>query len=101
MKRILITGASGLLSLNLSIYAKDKYEIIMFDSSRIFALSDPVIMAKTIDNILVITSVGKSMIHLINSVESIQEINKNILGCVLNKMGTGLRRKYYYYYYGS
>jgi tyrosine-protein kinase Etk/Wzc len=79
---------------------KNQYDMILFDSPPVLAVTDPSILATIADAVIMVVSSGQTrMDALERSIEIIQEVGSKTLGLVLNNFD--LRRAYggYYAYY--
>lgn len=80
---------------------KSNYDIVIYDSAPINAgLTDSLIMSRLVDGVVIVSackSTPKSL--LMNTKKSLQNVNANILGVVLNRANGGAK-KYYGHYYG-
>ncbi|MFQ5648571.1 MAG: GumC family protein [bacterium] len=80
---------------------KSKYEIVLFDSPPLIAVTDAAVLSKQVDGVLLVVNSGQTHRDaLIRGVELLQNVNARILGVLLN----GVSREntygsYYYYYY--
>lgn len=80
---------------------KNNYDIVIFDSAPVNGgLTDSVIMSTSVDGVVIVSSYKETPISLLNNTKkSLQNVNANILGVVLNR-ATGKSKKYYGHYYG-
>ncbi len=80
---------------------KQNYDIIIFDSAPINAgLTDSLIMSTLVDGVVIVSACKDTPINLLNNTKkSLQNVNANILGVVLNRANGGAK-KYYGHYYG-
>lgn len=78
---------------------KNKFDIIIFDGAPIVGLPDSLIMSTLVDGVILVTASGDTSMQLLeDSKKSLQNINANILGVVLNRV-VGKKNKYYGSYY--
>ncbi len=82
---------------------RSKYDIILHDSPPVIAVTDPQVLSKMTDGVIVIISSGQTQIELAErAIESIQKVNSTIIGFVLNNLDVqntfGSYYKYYRYY---
>ena len=80
---------------------KIEYDIIIFDSAPVSGgLTDSLIMGTLVDGVVIVSSYKQTAVSLLNSTKkSLQNVNANILGVVLNRSATNAN-KYYGHYYG-
>lgn len=80
---------------------KKKYDIVIFDSAPINGgLTDSLIMGTLVDGVVIVTAYNETPVTLLNSTKkSLQNVNANILGVVLNRVNDK-SKKYYGHYYG-
>jgi len=87
----------------------EKFDMVIFDSSPIGMVTDSAILSTLVDGTIFVCAVGETDIDLAKlAKESLDKVNANILGVVLNKVPmTGSRyyryhyHQYYSYYYAS
>ncbi len=80
------------------------YARIVIDSPPISAVTDAVVLAKSVDGVVLVVRAGETPREIIqNGLGQLQAVNAHILGAVLNGVGTGRDGYYYqyYYYYGE
>ncbi|NTV46476.1 MAG: polysaccharide biosynthesis tyrosine autokinase [Chlorobiales bacterium] len=82
---------------------RKKYDIILFDSPPVIAVTDAQILAKQTDGVIIIISSGQTHIELAKRAkQAIQKVDGKILGLVLNNFDMtssyGSYYKYYRYY---
>lgn len=84
---------------------REKFDIIILDSTPVIGLSDTVIMTKYSDANLLVVASNKTKIELINRAKkAFQTANKDITGVIINKMntkGTSYGNYYNDSYYGE
>ncbi len=79
---------------------KQKYDYIIIDAPPCALVSDPITIAGVVDTtILVIKQDTVRTTRIKYAIESLQSVNANILGCVLNSAASGIMG--YGYYYGG
>jgi len=86
--------------------ARKKYKIIVFDTPPLTAVTDAVVLSRFVDGVMLVTRTGVTPRQVIkNSLSQLQAVQANILGVVLNGVGTGkdsyYYSQYYYSYYGE
>jgi len=80
---------------------KELYDIVLFDSPPVLAITDSSILSTLVDGVIVVASAGHTRTNsFFRTMESLEGIRANILGVVLNNFD--LRAAYggYYGYYG-
>jgi capsular exopolysaccharide synthesis family protein len=81
-------------------YAKEKYDIIIFDTPPVLAVTDAQILANFVDgSILVIRSGHTEIEAATKAKEALEPAQAKLLGTVLN--GREKTASNYYYYYGT
>ena len=82
---------------------KKDFEYIFIDAPPVVPVTDAAIMSNYVDGVILVFASGVIEIELAQKAkESLENVNANILGVVLNKINTK-NDKYssYYYYYGE
>ncbi|MGH1363798.1 MAG: polysaccharide biosynthesis tyrosine autokinase [Calditrichia bacterium] len=80
--------------------AREKFDVVLFDSPPIIAVTDAAIMSAKIDGLLLVVRAHQTQKHAVRHAKTLLEnVESNILGCLLN--GVSAKRSYgsYYYYY--
>lgn len=79
---------------------KKEYDIIIFDSTPVNdGLTDSLIMGTLTDGVVIVSAYKKTPVNLLsNTKKSLENVNANILGVVLNQ-AEKKSRKYYGHYY--
>jgi len=82
---------------------RERYDIVLMDSPPIIAVTDPQVLAKIADGIIIILLSGQTQIELAKrSIDAIRKVNAKITGFVLNSFdfnnSYGSYYKYYRYY---
>ncbi|OGJ88826.1 MAG: hypothetical protein A2268_07770 [Candidatus Raymondbacteria bacterium RifOxyA12_full_50_37] len=87
---------------------KLEYDLIVFDTPPVMAVTDaPLLSTKVDGTLLVVKSYSTDRVILERAINTIQNVNANILGFVLNDIDLSHRYasygyyKYYYHYYRS
>lgn len=76
-----------------------KYDIIIFDTPPVTGLSDTLILTRLTDAVIIVARARKTTIELLeNTVESLKNVNANIIGVILNRVKKS-KNKYYKEYY--
>lgn len=79
---------------------KQKYDYVIIDAPPCALVSDPITIAGVVDTtILVIKQDTVRTTRIKYAIDSLQSVNANILGCVLNSAASGIMG--YGYYYGG
>lgn len=80
---------------------EEKYDIVLFDSAPINGgLTDSLIMSTLVDGVLVVSKYKETPINVLNATKkSLENVNANILGVVLNQT-EHKNHRYYGHYYG-
>lgn len=79
---------------------KDEFDVVIFDGAPITGLPDSLIMSTLVDGVIVVTACKETTITLLeNTKKSLQNVNANILGVILNRASSS-KNKYYGTYYG-
>ena len=77
-----------------------EYDYIIFDSVPINGLPDALIMSNLVDRVIIVSSVKETPVDLLQqSTKSLQNVDSNIAGVVVNKVNMSYD-KYYGHYYG-
>ena len=77
-----------------------EYDYIIFDCVPINGLPDSIIMSKLVDRVIIVSANKETPIDLLQkTAKSLQNVDSNIAGVVLNKVNTN-HDKYYGHYYG-
>ncbi len=79
---------------------KEQYEVILIDSPPINVVTDPIILSRLVEGVILIVRAGlttRDATH--HAKEQIQEANAHILGGVLNSVDIQKDNYYYHYYY--
>lgn len=78
----------------------EEFDVVLFDTPPILAVTDAQIMANRCDGTILVVSSGKTEIEqAIKAKEMLQAANARILGVVLNNKK--VKGNQYYYYYGG
>ena len=80
---------------------KEKFEMILFDTPPVIAVTDAPVLATVVDGIVLIVDSGHTNRDaLLRAVELLQHVKASILGVLLNNIQvTNMYGSYYYYYY--
>lgn len=78
----------------------DKFDIVIFDAAPVNGMSDSLIMSRLVDGVILVTAYKETAMTLLEETKkSLQTVNANILGVVLNRTNPK-KNKYYGHYYG-
>lgn len=89
---------------NLIEFLKGKFDLIIFDGVPCNGLPDSVIMSTIVDKTLIVSADGVTPKELLNNTKkSLESVNANIAGVILNKVNMSGNKYYgkYYSYYGD
>jgi tyrosine-protein kinase Etk/Wzc len=80
---------------------KEHYDVILFDSPPVVAVTDAAVLSTQIDGTILIISSGETTRNAVNRAKSLlNNVQALILGAVLNNVKVeGRYGSYYYYYY--
>ncbi len=83
--------------------AKEEYDIILLDSPPVGSVTDASIISTYVDATILVVKSGKVEIDTVKRAkETLEKVNANIIGVVLNNLDKkALGNKYYYQYYYS
>jgi polysaccharide biosynthesis transport protein len=77
-----------------------EYDCILFDSAPIGAVTDPVILSRLVEGVVLVVKVGQTVReHISNALRVLKDIQAHVLGAVLNDINIGKDGYYYYYYH--
>ena len=81
---------------------REEYGRIVIDSSPIAAVTDPVILSRLVDGVVLVIHAGFTSRDVIaNAVRQLRDIHAHILGSVLNNVDIEKNSYYHYQYYGE
>lgn len=76
------------------------YDCILFDSAPVGAVTDPVILSRFVEGVVLVVKVGQTARERVsNSVRLLRDVQARVLGAVLNDINIGKNGYYYYYQY--
>ena len=79
---------------------KAKYDYVIIDSAPVYNLADSLIISKKADRTLIVCRVNKTNIdHVKDGLKSLQAIDANVAGVILNQIPLEKRTGYYNQYY--
>lgn len=80
-------------------YAESKYDMVIFDSPPLIAVTDAALLATEVEGVLIIVEASALPRDLLKqALERLSNVKANILGSVLNNVNMQ-KGSYYYYYY--
>lgn len=75
------------------------YDYIFIDTPPVILVSDPITISSYADAVIVVVGYSETEKDVLKrTIESLKQVNANIIGTVLNKMPVNKKSKYYYYY---
>jgi succinoglycan biosynthesis transport protein ExoP len=83
---------------------RQRYDRIILDSPPLMLFSDPLVMSKLADGVILVVRAGKTSRDVIRNLsQSMKAVNARIIGTVLNNVDMEKQSSSYYYnpYYGS
>ena len=87
---------------------RTKYDVVLFDSPPLIAVTDPYVLMKYIDQFVLVVRAGVTQRGALERVlEVIGQTDFHITGVIMNAMseshayGSGYYYNYYQYYYGE
>ena len=87
---------------------RDKYDVVLFDSPPLIAVTDPYVLMKYVDQFVLVVRAGVTQRGALERVlEVIGQTDFNITGVIMNAVsesqayGSGYYYNYYQYYYGE
>lgn len=79
---------------------RERYDRVIFDSPPLGAVSDPLILSRMVDGLLLVLMFGKTKRELLRrSIEQLVTVGAPFMGCVLNNIDTSRSNYYGYSYY--
>ncbi|MDI6726176.1 MAG: polysaccharide biosynthesis tyrosine autokinase [Smithellaceae bacterium] len=95
-----ILGSEGMK--DLLALLRERFDRIILDSPPLLAFSDPLVLSRLADGVIMVIWGGKTPRDIIHKgVQLLKGINAKILGVVLNKIDTTKKSYYYYPYYSD
>ncbi|MFG6119294.1 MULTISPECIES: CpsD/CapB family tyrosine-protein kinase [Thalassobacillus] len=80
--------------------AKNFYDMVIFDTPPVLAVTDGQILSRICDGVLLVTRSKQTEVEAGNkAVDLLKQVDANLLGAVLNDVEA--KHSNYYYYYGS
>lgn len=66
--------------------AQTEFDMIVFDSPPVLAVTDALLLSRVVNGILLVVNTRKTQRSMVQkTIQSIQQVNGNLLGCVLNR----------------
>jgi len=81
---------------------KEKYDVILFDTPPVIAVTDATVLSQLTDALLLVVRAGSTDLRVLErSLELLRHVKANLIGAVLNgvNISTGYDSYYYYYRY--
>ncbi|WP_408894293.1 CpsD/CapB family tyrosine-protein kinase [Paenibacillus taichungensis] len=76
---------------------KEEYDVILFDTPPVLAVTDALIISSLCDGVILVVSAGKVKKDLVKKAKAhLEHVNARILGAVLNNVQVPKRRNAYY-----
>lgn len=80
-------------------YVRDRFDHVIFDGVPIKGLPDSLVMASIVDRVIIVSSLGYTNIDDLNETKkSLEKIDANIAGVIINKAKRSKMSKYSNYY---
>jgi succinoglycan biosynthesis transport protein ExoP len=80
--------------------ATQEYACILFDSSPVGAVTDPVILSRFVEGVVLVVKAGQTIKERVaDSFRLLKDVQAHVLGVVLNDIKIGKDGYYYYHYY--
>ena len=82
---------------------REQYDIVMVDTPPMLAVTDPAIVARNVDGVVLCIRLNKrSRTVAIRSAQMLSQMDANVMGIVVNGVDPGRHSNYYYTYgYGN
>ncbi|MCB0307036.1 MAG: hypothetical protein KDI38_24945, partial [Calditrichaeota bacterium] len=79
---------------------KENFDLILFDSPPIIAVTDAAILSTKIDALILVIKAHQTQKNAIKRAKNLlDKVNANIMGCLLNSVNVDRAYGSYYYYY--
>lgn len=80
--------------------AQQDYDMIIIDTPPLASVTDPLILSKLVDSVIIVTWAGKTTYEMLGKgIKQLREINAPVSGVVLNRFSA--KKSGYYYNYGD
>ncbi len=81
---------------------KEEYDMVLFDTSPVCAVTDAAILSTIVDATILVVSCSQTRIETARKAkEMLDKVRANVIGVVINKMVGAMEEGYSYYYYGE
>lgn len=81
-------------------FLRSRYDVVVFDSPPVLAVTDAAILSKKVDGLLLVVGAGETKLDVFaRALERLDSVSIHPLGVVLNKLTARSSGSYYYYYY--
>ncbi|AJS60045.1 CpsD/CapB family tyrosine-protein kinase [Paenibacillus sp. IHBB 10380] len=78
---------------------KDLYDVILFDTPPVLAVTDALIVSSFCDGVILVVNSSKVKKEVVKKAKAnLEHVNARFLGVVLNNINVGKDNPYYYYY---
>lgn len=78
----------------------DQYDLVIYDTPPLIAVTDPMILASKVNGVIIVTKHGSTnKIVLENVVSQLRKVKTHIIGVIMNGARRSRGYGYYYYYY--
>jgi tyrosine-protein kinase Etk/Wzc len=79
---------------------EQNFDFVLYDSPPVIAVTDPILLSKRVENVVMVVRFGKTNRHLVgDSLRRLGNVNSQVLGVVLNGMQKAKGYGYYKYDY--
>ncbi len=79
---------------------KDEYDMVIVDTPPMASVTDPIILSKLVDGVIIVTWAGKTTYEMLGKgLKQLKEVNAPLTGLVLNRFSA--KKSGYYYNYGD
>ncbi len=79
--------------------AKDSFDMIIFDSPPVAAVTDGVVISKIVDGVIIVSKAKKTTKNAILQVKKqLKDVNAHVIGMILNEIDLESKEYNYYYY---
>ena len=79
--------------------ARDMFDIVIFDSPPVAAVTDGVVISKIVDGVIIVAKAKKTTRNALLQVKKqLKDVNARILGMILNEIDLESKEYNYYYY---
>lgn len=81
---------------------RQAYEMIIFDTPPAISVTDSAILAREVDGVLLVVSMGQAETEMVKKAATIiRNVNGKLVGVIMNRVKYERGYEYYYYYYSS